>query len=122
MEQENIIKKESKIYYKAGFLKTYVGDLILNKTELYFADKKGDKKIIIPIKSILNVGLSKSVGSKDVMAITFKISEEERIAKFQHFSLMNSYLSVGNITRITASFFAPWQEAIENLRKPLLGI
>ena len=117
MNQENIIKKESKISYKKGFFSSSYGDLVLTPTELFLTDLRGRKVISIPIKEILNVRVAKNVSSVDYMFITYKADDKEKTARFMHFSLLDSSLLMGELSRVKESYFVAWQRAIEDLRQ-----
>ncbi len=116
MDQENIIKKEGKIQYKKSFFSNTRGELVLTTTELYHQDRKSKKLVSIPVKDIINVRTAKGASTASDMYVTYRAEGKEQTAHFMYFSLFNSSLAMGELARVQANYFAPWQQAIEELR------
>lgn len=121
MADEEIIKKDAVIFVKSLF-KTERGDLVLTPTRLYFvAVKKGlfsrkEEEILnIPIEDIINVKAEKAFWQgTDYLRLLYKDDGKEKKVLFQHFSWAR--WSAGDLSRVEALYFAPWENAIEELR------
>ncbi|MEN9613897.1 MAG: hypothetical protein RLZZ347_204 [Candidatus Parcubacteria bacterium] len=113
--QERILKKEDKLVYWAGILNPKKGSLVLTNNRLYFTvDNK--ELFSILLSNVLSVNCQKGIGtSNENMFVIYKDGDKEKKVKIQHSSLM-SLATVGNLSRISASYFSSWEQAINSAR------
>jgi hypothetical protein len=115
MENEQIIKKESGLTYKKGFLSQFKGSLILTATELSF-ETKDKKQFSILLKDVLNSRAKKGLGNGlDYLIITYIETGKEKKAEFEHMNFMGG-LAVGNLSQLKEPYFKSWESQIEDTR------
>ena len=115
MTEEATIKKEDKLTYKGGFLKTKRGSLVLTPTELFFLS--GNEKVFsILTKDIINVRAQKGIGNGiDHLYIVYKDEQKDKEAKIEHFSFWDG-AAIGNLSRLKDPYFKLWEKTIEDVR------
>lgn len=112
---DQILKKEDKLTYKGGFLKNKKGSLALTRSNLYFVSKKGDKVFDIPLADIVSINAQKGVGAGvEHLYVLYNRDGKEKKLKIEHFSMMS--WGMGLASRISASYFASWEQMINDAR------
>ncbi|MDB5204923.1 MAG: hypothetical protein JWP09_951 [Candidatus Taylorbacteria bacterium] len=120
MTNEQILKKEGGLTYWSGLFIAKRGDLVLTKKDLSFQIKE-KQLFCISLKDIISVNCKKGIGTgNENMFIFYKLDGKEKRIKIQHSSLM-SLATIGNLSRLSGSYFASWEQAINDARSGRWG-
>ena len=114
---EQILKKEDKLDYKAGMLKFVKGSLVLSNKRLYFlSKKKNDNVFDIPLTNVLSINSQKARGAGvEFLEILYTEGTAEKKARVRHYSAMSG-LGLGLYARLAPMYFASWEQMINGAR------